>query len=415
MAARHRNHQSPSRGKNDLCYAVPDVRAALIATFALSVTALSACYPKTQLQDVPLYLGPPDLPYDVGPFLVQLEPGKMAVVIEHRLSKPPVVSWRRTTASTATKASARPNVSAVKAIDRDGIWVAVLSDLPIGPRLQYRVESSLGTHGPFQFRAGRARDEKFRFAAFGDTRSGHKVHRSLIESMAKEDIDFLIHSGDIVYSGGVLEQWHRFFRIESPVIRRVPIFAAIGNHDTSPRGHFRRYFLMSLVNENTRYYTQDWGPVRVLIMDSSTEGRKGSDQYQYLEQKMRDAAERNMIMLLALHHPPYSAGAHGSDLEMREIVGELGPKYGLEVVLAGHDHNYERTKRIDGVTYMVAASGGAPIRRMTPSWFSERVRTEPHYVIFDVDRNSLVGRAVNLAGETFDSFVVPPNPARGPW
>ncbi|CAN0594479.1 unnamed protein product, partial [Laminaria digitata] len=104
--------------------------------------------------------------------------------------------------------------------------------------------------------------------------------------------------------------------------------------------------------------------------------------------------------------------AHGSTLEIREVIGDLAPKYGVELVLAGHDHNYERTKRIDGVTYMVAASGGAPIRRLRPSWFSAAVRTEPHFVIFDVERGSLVGRAVNLNGETFDSFVIPPNPAR---
>ena len=216
-------------------------------------------------------------------------------------------------------------------------------------------------------------------------------------------------------TGGVDAQWRRFFEIESPVIRRVPLFAAVGNHDVSQRKHFRRYFLMERVNQDNRFYVQDWGSVRILVMDSSVEGRQGSDQYRFLAEQMRQAAEENLIMLLVLHHPPYSAGAHGSDLEMREVVGDLGPKFGLEVVLAGHDHNYERTKRIDGVTYMVAASGGAPIRRMTPSWFSERVRTEPHFVIFDVERNSLVGRAVNLAGETFDSFVIPPNPPRGPW
>ena len=389
----------------------PAVNLANAARFAatLALVTVGACYPQSRFSESPLYLSR-DLPYDVGPFLVQIEPGTIAAVIEHELNEAPVVSWSRV--STATTSAA---VESVTAVQEDGVWVAAMTKLPIGPKLQYQVRSTLGTQGPFQFRAGRPRGTKFRFAAFGDTRSGHKVHRGLIEAMAREDIDFLIHSGDIVFTGGVLEQWHRFFAIESPVIRRVPLFAAVGNHDVSQRGHFRRYLLMPRVNSNHRYYSQDWGSVRVLIMDSSTEGRKGSEQYEYIEAKMREAADRNMIVLLALHHPPYSAGAHGSDLEMREIIGDLGPKYGLEVVLAGHDHNYERTKRIDGVTYMVAASGGAPIRRMTPSWFSARVRTEPHFVIFDVDRNSLVGRAINLAGETFDSFVIPPNPPRGPY
>ncbi len=389
----------------------PAVRPRAFQVGLVAFVATVGCYPQSQLSTTPLYIGVRDLPYDVGPYLVQVEPGTVAVMIEHALTRPPTVSWSRP----AGGDDAKGPVKTVTAVEEDGVWVAAMTELPIGPPLQYRVRSELGAHGPFDFRAGRPRGEKFRFAAFGDTRSGHKVHRSLIEAMAREDIDFLLHSGDIVYTGGVLDEWHTFFEIESPVIRRVPIFAAVGNHDVSLRGHFRRYFLMSRINAGNRYYSQDWGSVRVLLMDSSAEGRKGSAQYRYLAAKMKEAADQNLVTLLVLHHPPYSAGAHGSDLEMREIVGDLGPKYGLEVVLAGHDHNYERTKRIDGVTYLVSASGGAPIRRMTPSWFSERVRTEPHFVIFDVDRNSLVGRAVNLAGETFDSFVVPPNPARGPY
>ena len=98
---------------------------------------------------------------------------------------------------------------------------------------------------------------------------------------------------------------------------------------------------------------------------------------------------------------------------MREVVGELAPRFGVELVLAGHDHDYERTKPVDGVTYIVAASAGATIRKLSPSSFSEVLRTEPHFVLFDVDRGSLVGRVINLQGDTFDSFVIPPNAPRG--
>jgi hypothetical protein len=99
-------------------------------------------------------------------------------------------------------------------------------------------------------------------------------------------------------------------------------------------------------------------------------------------------------------------------MEMREVIGELGPRFGVELVLAGHDHDYERTKPIDGVTYMVAASAGATIRKLSPNTFTEVLRTEPHFVLFDVERGSLAGRTINRAGETFDSFVIPPSAPR---
>lgn len=377
----------------------------------LASIAASGCYPKNWPAESPLYLDAHDYPFDVGPYVVYGGPGRVAIVIDHdALDEPPVVTWD--VAGTDTSTSGARGVS-VTAVRTDGLWVAEFVDLPLDTALDYTVQSELGTVGPIPFRGGRARGRRFRFAAFGDTRTGHRVHRALIERMATEDIELVIHSGDLVESGGVLDQWIRFFRIEAPVNASAPVFAALGNHDLSQRNYYRRFVLARRYSDNQRFYYRDWGDIRVIIMDSEEEVRRGSTQYKFIEAAMREGAERGQLMLVSLHHPPYSAGAHGSNLEMREVLGELCPRFGVEVVLAGHDHNYERTKRIDGVTYFVAASGGAPIRRMAPSWFSEVVRTEPHYVLFDVERGSLVGRAVNLAGETFDTFIIPPLDPQG--
>ena len=295
----------------------------------------------------------------------------------------------------------------------DGVWVAATENLAVNGRGVYTVKSAIGTSGPANFRTGRRRGESFRFAAFGDTRTGHKVHRALIESMAREDIDFVIHSGDLVEFGGRQDQWDLFFQIEQPVISRVFLFAAVGNHDESRRGHFRRHFLSRLVNDGDRFHHQDWGDVRVVVMDSEIDTRAGSRQYRWLERVLSEGAARDQLMIVALHYPPYSSGSHGSYLEIQETFQEILPRFGVELVLAGHDHNYERTIPIDGVTYMVAASGGANIRAITPSSFSAALRTEPHYVLFDVIKGGLQGRAVNLQGNVFDSFVIAPNPARG--
>ncbi|MCA9548418.1 MAG: metallophosphoesterase [Myxococcales bacterium] len=366
------------------------------------VAAAPACFPKGwPPPEAPLYLERTS-PFDVGPYLVMLAPGRMAVVLEHDLPEPPRISWRTATTPLGERT----------ALEIDGLWVATLEGLPLDEPLSYQVSSAAGNVGPVAFRAGRSRGQRFSFAAFGDTRTGHDVHRALVAAMAQEPVELVVHSGDLVETGGVAAQWALFLQIEEPLMAGRPLLAAVGNHDNSQRLHYRRYFLADAVAEGNRYFYQDWGDLRVIIMDSEVEARRGSEQYAFLEAALRDGAAKDMIMVLSLHYPPYSSGAHGSTLELREVLGELAPRYGVELVLAGHDHNYERTKRIDGVTYMVAASGGAPIRRVRPSWFSAAVRTEPHFVIFDVDKKSLVGRAVNLDGETFDSFVIPPNPPR---
>jgi len=374
----------------------------------VSMVGLCACFPKGwPPKEAPVYVQQAH-PFKVGPYLVMMAPGQLAVVVQHDLQTPPSVRWRLQSQTSSTSSQG----GEVQAKQIDGLWLAMLEGLPLDTPLVYEVSSEVGTTAPIAFRAGRSRNTPFSFTAFGDTRTGHKVHRALIAAMAREPVEFVVHSGDLVETGGVKSQWELFFQIESPLIAGRPLFAAVGNHDNSQRLHYRRYFLSDQIAQGNRYFYQDWGDVRVVIMDSEIEARAGSEQYAFVEATLKDGAKKGMIMLLALHYPPYSSGAHGSTLEIREVIGDLAPKYGVELVLAGHDHNYERTKRIDGVTYMVAASGGAPIRRLRPSWFSAAVRTEPHFVIFDVERGSLVGRAVNLNGETFDSFVIPPNPAR---
>ncbi len=375
--------------------------------FRLALIALSivSCYPKGYPPETrPLFLAQ-DFPVDVGPYLVHLSPGRFAVVIEHDLKAAPTVSWSAVGSSTSTQSVAT----------KDGeLWIAELEGLPSDRDLIYSVDCDGEKIGPIPFRAGRPVQENFSFGAFGDTRTGHEVHRALVLALARENLDFVVHSGDIVETGGVRDQWRRFFQIEGPSMSKRPLLPAVGNHDNSKRQHFRRYFLMGRVNDGKRYYVTDWGNVRVVNMDSEIEMRPGSEQHDFLTRVLSEGAERNMLMILNLHYPPYSSGSHGSTRETRSVIGDLAPRYGVEVVLAGHDHNYERTKRIDGVTYMVAASGGAPVRKIRPSWFSARVRTEPHFVIFDVARDTLTGRAVNLEGEVFDSFVIENNPPHEP-
>lgn len=376
----------------------------------LASLAWGGCFPKGWPPERPGF-SIHDFDYDAGPYLVRLSDSRMAVVVMHDLSAPPVVRWW---ARPERDAGARPEMTEVRAIRNDDLWVAIMRDLPADTPLRYSLESELGLVGPFDFHAQRSREKPFRFAAIGDTRTGHQVHRALVERLAKEEVDFFINSGDLVEFGGQLDLWIRFFNIEAPLMSKTPMFASVGNHDNSQPLYFRRLFLSDMWAEGNRYYYQDWGRVRLVALDSEIEIRPGSDQYGFMEKALRDGAEKGQLIVLSLHYPPYSSGEHGSNPTIRAVLAPLCKKYGVEVVLAGHDHDYERTKPLDGTTYLVAASAGAPIRRVEPQDFTAVFRTEPHYVLFDVEEDRLVGRTVNLEGEVFDTFIVPalaPEPA----
>jgi predicted phosphodiesterase len=351
-----------------------------------------------------------------GPYIMLGAPGQAFVALKSDGMPAPTVEWWVAPAvASAGEASGapEPEVHKVTAGRREDLWVAQLEGLPIGPSISYRVKSVRGDTPTRTFRAGAPTGSKFRFAVFGDTRDGHSVHRQLIEMVDRELIDFTVHTGDMVQQGGVRGEWLQFFQIERPLLVDTPIVPAVGNHDVSGRDYFRQYFLHDLWAANKNYFVLDWGNLRLLVLDTGIECRDGCAQYAFAERALREGQKKGQLMAIMLHYPPYSSGEHGSQLEVQRPVAALAKKHGVELVIAGHDHDYERTRSIDGTTYMVSGSGGAPIRPVNPRSFTAEARTEPHYVLIDVESDRMILRAVNLQGDTFDTYVIDDNPPHG--
>lgn len=358
--------------------------------------------------------------FSTGPYILLGSPGTAYIAMKAEGIPAPEVDWWVDLDSNPDAQPPGPNEgrgpSLVKqtatARRSDDVWVAELRDLPVGPTIRYRVRSALGNTPDYRFRVGQPKHTPFRFAAFGDTRNGHAVHREIVEAVEREKVSFTLHTGDMVERGGRQEQWTRFFQIERPLLVDTPIMPLVGNHDVSGRDYFRHYFLHALWSGNEHYFVRDWGNLRVVGVDSGIECREGCSQYYFAERALSEGARQGKLLVMALHYPPYSSGEHGSSPEVQGPISSLARRHGVELVLTGHDHDYERTEPIDGTTYVVTGSSGAPIRPLRPRWFTAQARTEPHYVLVDVEDDRLILRAVNLDGDTFDTAVLDANPPR---
>jgi predicted phosphodiesterase len=390
--------------------------------FAAGAAWLAACGVPSGLERSGDWDEPEPGLFSTGPYIVLGSAGTAYVAMKAEGIPAPEVDWWVDLEPNA-QASAQPPGTAdargrsqvkqtATARRSDDMWVAELRDLPVGPAIRYRVRSALGTTPDYQFRVGKPKGAPFRFAAFGDTRNGHAVHRSIVEAVEREDVDFTLHTGDMVERGGRQEQWTRFFQIERPLLVDTPIMPLVGNHDRSGRDYFRHYFLHALWARNEHYFVRDWGNLRVVGVDSGIECREGCSQYYFAERALAEGARQGKLMVMALHYPPYSSGEHGSSPDVQGPISTLARRHGVELVLTGHDHDYERTQPIDGTTYVVTGSSGAPIRPLKPRWFTAQARTEPHYVLVDVEADRLILRAVNLDGDTFDTAVLDANPPR---
>ena len=137
-------------------------------------------------------------------------------------------------------------------------------------------------------------------------------------------------------------------------------FPVLGNHDwDAPEKGCRAYLDYFTLPGNERYYDFVWGPVHFFMLDSDGRepdgNRVGSRQHRWFAKVA--SASRSPFQVVVSHHPPHSSGQHGglptSDWNFR--------KHGIELVLSGHDHDYERIQR-DGLTYIVNGSGGANLR-----------------------------------------------------
>ncbi len=130
-----------------------------------------------------------------------------------------------------------------------------------------------------------------------------------------------------------------------------------GNHDwrAPDLQPYLNYFTLP---GNERYYDLVRGPIHFFMLDSNAQEPDGNSaesiQAQWLQDQL--AASNAPWNIVVLHHPPYSSGRHGNNATLQWPFAE----WGADIVIGGHDHDYERLHR-DGIVYIVNGLGGREI------------------------------------------------------
>jgi tartrate-resistant acid phosphatase type 5 len=137
-------------------------------------------------------------------------------------------------------------------------------------------------------------------------------------------------------------------------------FPALGNHDWRNPAGIAPYASFFQVPGNGRYYdvTLADGRLQLFSLDSDPHEPDGNgpDSKQARWLKSRAAASSACLRIVAFHHAAYTSALHGGTREMRWAYREMG----IDAVLTGHDHTYERLEE-DGIPYFVDGLGGATI------------------------------------------------------
>jgi predicted phosphodiesterase len=285
-----------------------------------------------------------------------------------------------------------------------------LTGLDPGSTYHYRVRGvgEASTSGSFRT-APEGEDSRFGFAVVGDSGSGGKGQLEVARLLERLGPDLVLHTGDVVYPTG--EERHydrRFFAPYRRLIRTVPVFPVLGNHDVSKgqAAAFLENFHPPLDSPRStkRYYSFDWGNAHFVALDSELYyGDKGSgpeQQKNFLEQDL--AATRKRWRVVFLHRSPYGSSRHGGDRKVREALEPLFAKLGVDLVFGGHDHVYERTMPIRGVTYVVSGGGGRRLYRAGKSKWTAFSKSAHHAVLVRIDGEHLSLEAVEPGGSVID-------------
>ncbi|ADO69217.1 discoidin domain-containing protein [Stigmatella aurantiaca] len=305
-----------------------------------------------------------------------------------------------------------------------------LDNLSPGQTYSYVVEACGSTTGVRQFRtASAAGTPRVHFTAMGDFGTGGSLQSQVLTRLAQAGRagELLLALGDNAYSSGTEQEFQdRMFKPMAALLRQVPLFSTPGNHEyvTDQGQPYLDNLYMPANNPagSERYYSFDWGPVHFVSLDSNCAiGLASADRCTLAAQKSwvtQDLASTGRPWkVVFFHHPAWSSGEHGSQLQMRREFAPLFEQYGVDLVLTGHDHNYERSKPMKGdavaasgtrgIPYVVVGSGGATLRSFPgsqPSWTAYRNNTDAGYLSVVVDGGTLSAQFINPSGTVRDSF-----------
>ncbi|HAW96436.1 MAG: metallophosphoesterase [Phycisphaerae bacterium] len=271
------------------------------------------------------------------------------------------------------------------------------------------------------FQTAASRGVPVTFALLSDTQDNPEVCSTLATHIWDQRPGFIIHPGDLTGTGSLKGDWtEEFFPGMNGLLSRVAMYPVLGNHEQDAR-HYYRYFSLP---EPEYFYRFSQGDADFFMIDTNRTVAPGSEQYSWLDSALADSNARWKFVVH--HHPPYSSdendygdtwrgqGRRG-DLRIRPLT-QLYDRHGVDLVLNGHIHSYERTWPISGgrvvddggVIYTITGGGGGGLEAPGPTRpdFNNTLRTGHHYCMIRINGRTLEFFAYDLQNRLFDHMSI---------
>lgn len=283
----------------------------------------------------------------------------------------------------------------------------------------YRVGGGDNWSEWFQFRTASRQPKPLAFLYFGDAQTHVLEQWSRVVRAGFQmapDAKFMLHAGDLVNNGHKDELWGEWFKAAGWIDATIPSILTPGNHEYGfifnkglPRQWQAQFELPRngpAGLEETCYHVDVQG-VRVISLNSN---EKRQEQARWLEQVL--SSNPNRWTVVTFHHPVYSAAKSRDNEEVRELWQPIFDKYGVDLVLNGHDHTYARSNLVTGAgarspggtMYVVSVSGPKMYKGNSEDWMRQSGSNVQLVQIIRIDGGRLTFEARTVTGRLFDAF-----------
>jgi 3',5'-cyclic AMP phosphodiesterase CpdA len=254
-----------------------------------------------------------------------------------------------------------------------------------------------------------------RFAVLGDSGRGdtpqHEVAAQMAAWRGRFPFDFVLMLGDNIYDSHTPRDYQRKFEEPyGPLLEAgVAFHAAIGNHDDPGQIYYAKFNM-----GGRRYHTfrrsegllgrVTGAGVRFFALDSRS---LDVEQLQWLRTQLADSGSAWKICYF--HHPLYTSGRYRAGARaLRLVVEPILVNGDVDVVLAGHEHFYERIHPQRGITYFVSGAAGS-LRRgdIRPSGLTARGFDDDYsFMLMEITGDELYFQTISRTGVTVDAGVM---------
>lgn len=291
-----------------------------------------------------------------------------------------------------------------------------MTGLDPGGKVRYRVGRPGAWSDVRTFSTAPA-SRKFTFALLGDVGTARAARRN-IKFLRSRKPDLVLVAGDLSYANGDQPIWDRWFGMFESVGKRIPVMAAPGNHENKDFGGETYKVRLSHPGDQA-YYSFEYANVAFVISTGGVFLEDGTiaAELAQLELMLADAALRRAtgeidFIAFMQHYPLWTDHHDRGPFNPALVVTQehILQRYGVDLLLTGHDHFYERSLPMvygqpagAGYVQVIAGGGGQSLYEFVPessfqTWSASHAMRH-HVVLFEVEGGRMDARAVATDGD----------------